>query len=213
MEAHLTRILLVSEQLMARLGIVQMLKSAPSMQVIGQTSNAAEALELVKHQTYDCAIVDMVLPDKNGLDLIKSLKQLQPSLVIIMLGFDAGEVFALRAIRLGASGFLNKNCSIPMLHEAIKRATAGKIYISPSLLDQFADLLGNGKLNSHETLSERELDVFRRIALGESLVFIAKDLGLSPNTVTTYRSRIFTKMGLKSNSAVTRYAMQHGLIA
>lgn len=100
-----------------------------------------------------------------------------------------------------------------MLHEAIKRASTGKIYVSPNLLDQFADLLGNGKLNSHEALSERELDVFRRIALGESLILIAKDLGLSPNTVTTYRSRIFTKMGLKSNSALTRYAMQHGLIA
>jgi DNA-binding NarL/FixJ family response regulator len=117
-----------------------------------------------------------------------------------------------RALKSGASGYLTKDAPTATLIEAVRKAAAGGKHVSPALLEKLATLVGGGASGDHEELSNRELEVFKLIAQGESLVRIGEKLHLSPNTVTTYRSRILEKMGMSSNAELTRYALEHGLI-
>jgi DNA-binding NarL/FixJ family response regulator len=205
-------VLLVDDHAIARNGVRLMLGTAPDISVEGEASNAVEAMERVGERSYDVALVDIKMPGKNGLDLLKCLRTEYPRMAVLILSTYDEEIYAVRALKLGASGYLTKDAPTSTLIEAVRKAAAGGKHVSPSLLEKLASLVGGGATGDHEALSNRELEVFKLIAAGESLVRIGEKLHLSPNTVTTYRSRILDKMGMCSNAELTRYALEHGLI-
>ena len=206
------RVLLVDDHAIARNGVRLMLSAADDIRVDGEACNAAEALERVVAQEFDVALLDITMPGKNGLDLLKQLRGERPKLAVLMLSTYSEDIYAVRALKLGAAGYLTKDAPTAALVAAVRKAAAGGKYVSPAMLEKLASLIGGGGGGNHEALSNRELEVLKLIAAGESLVRIGETLHLSPNTVTTYRSRILEKMGLDSNAELTRYALEHGLI-
>ena len=212
MEVKPIRVLLVDDHAIARNGVRLMLSAADDICVMGEASNAVEALERVGEQVFDVALLDITMPGKNGLELLKQLRAEQPKLAVLMLSTYSEEIYAVRALKLGASGYLTKDAPTAVLVAAVRKAAAGGKHVSPALLEKLASLIGGGGTSSHEALSNRELEVFKLIAAGESLVRIGELMHLSPNTVTTYRTRILEKMGLGSNAELTRYALENGII-
>ncbi|MES2261262.1 MAG: response regulator transcription factor [Pseudomonadota bacterium] len=206
------RVLLVDDHAIARNGVRLMLGTASDIAVTGEAGNAHEALQLLASNSYDVALLDITMPGKNGLDLLKQLRGEQPRLAVLMLSTYSEEIYAVRALKLGAAGYLTKDAPTATLVTAVRKAAAGGKHVSEAVVEKLATLIGGGSSANHEALSNRELEVFKLIAAGESLVRIGEALHLSPNTVTTYRSRILEKMGLASNAELTRYALEHGII-
>jgi DNA-binding NarL/FixJ family response regulator len=206
------KVLLVDDHAVVRNGVRLMLGTATDIEVVAEAETARDALNLAQAQRFDVTLIDIALPDRSGLDLLKSLRTQQPALAVLILSIYSEEVYALRAIRLGASGYLTKSTPAKTLIAAVRKAHAGGRYVSPELAERLAQHLGSTSTASHEALSDRELEVLKLIARGESLARIAETLHLSPNTVTTYRARICRKMQLKSNAQLTRYALEHGLL-
>jgi DNA-binding NarL/FixJ family response regulator len=169
-------------------------------------------MQLIRDQDFDVAVVDITMPGKNGLDLLKSLRVEKPKLAVLILSTYSEEIYAVRALKLGASGYLTKDTSSADLIAAVRKAASGGKYVGPALMEKLASMIGGATVSTHEALSNRELEVMKLIAAGESLVKIAETLHLSPNTVTTYRTRILEKMGMSSNAELTRYALENGLI-
>jgi DNA-binding NarL/FixJ family response regulator len=205
-------ILLVDDHGVVRNGIRLMLGTAQDIEVAGEAATAQDALRFVDEHDVDVVLVDINLPDKSGLDLIKRLRTLKPKIAAVVLTAYPEETYALRAFKYGAAGYLNKNSSTDVIIAAVRKAAAGGKYLTPETMERFAGMISGDKVGSHELLSDRELEVLKRLAEGESLVRIAEQLHLSPSTVTTYRARILEKMGLKSNAELTRYAIEHGLL-
>lgn len=205
-------VLLVDDHAIARNGVRLMLGTAPDISVEGEAGNAVEAMARVAERSFDVALVDIKMPGKNGLDLLKTLRAECPRMAVLVLSTYSEEIYAVRALKSGASGYLTKDAPTTTLVEAVRKAAGGGKHVSPALLEKLATLVGGGPSGDHEELSNRELEVFKLIAQGESLVRIGEMLHLSPNTVTTYRSRILEKMGMSSNAELTRYALEHGLI-
>lgn len=206
------RVLLVDDHAIARNGVRLMLGTVTDIRVEGEASNAPEALQLLAKQEFDVALLDITMPGKNGLDLLRQLRGDYPRMAVLMLSTYSEEIYAVRALKLGAAGYLTKDAETSVLVAAVRKAAAGGKHVSPALVEKLASLIGSGACANHETLSNRELEVFKLIAAGESLVKIGETLHLSPNTVTTYRSRILDKMALASNAELTRYALEHGII-
>lgn len=206
-------VLLVDDHAIARNGVRLMLGTAGDIEVTGEAADAQMALELVRRQAFDVALLDITLPGMNGLDLLHQLRGLRPDMAVLMLSTYAEEIYAVRALKQGAAGYLTKDVPTAVLVDAVRRAAGGHKYASPSLVDKLAAVVsGEAGASGHDALSNRELEVFKLIARGEALVQIGERLHLSPNTVTTYRSRILDKMGMSSNAELTRYAIEHGLI-
>jgi DNA-binding NarL/FixJ family response regulator len=212
MSAGKIRILLVDDHGVVRSGIRLMLGTAQDIEVAGEAATAQDALQFVNEHHVDVVLVDINLPDKSGLDLIKRLRTLKPNIAAVVLTAYPEETYALRAFKQGAAGYLNKSSSTDVIIAAVRKAAAGGKYITPETMERFAGMISGDKLGSHEALSDRELEVLKRLAEGESLVRIAGQLHLSPSTVTTYRARVLEKMGMKSNAELTRYAIEHGLL-
>lgn len=207
------RVLLVDDHAIARNGVRLMLGTADDIEVCGEASNASEALEQVGQTEFDVAMLDITMPGKNGLELLRQLQMEQPRLAVLMLSTYSEEIYAVRALKLGAAGYLTKDVPTPVLIAAVRKAAAGGKHVSEAMAGKLASLIGGAaQAAAHEALSNRELEVFKLIAAGESLVKIGETLHLSPNTVTTYRSRILDKMGLASNAELTRYALENGII-
>ncbi|MGW8392326.1 response regulator [Pseudoduganella sp. HUAS MS19] len=205
-------VLLVDDHAIARNGVRLMLGTAADISVEGEAGTAVEAMQRVGERSFDVALVDIKMPGKNGLDLLKTLRSECPRMAVLVLSTYSEEIYAVRALKSGASGYLTKDAPTSTLIEAVRKAASGGKHVSPALLEKLATLVGGGPSGDHEELSNRELEVFKLIAQGESLVRIGEKLHLSPNTVTTYRSRILEKMGMSSNAELTRYALEHGLI-
>jgi DNA-binding NarL/FixJ family response regulator len=206
------RVLLVDDHAIARNGVRLMLGTASDIVVAAEAGNAQQAQQLTRAQVFDVALLDITMPGRNGLELLKLLRADYPRMAILMLSTYAEEVYAVRALRLGAAGYLTKDCSTETLVAAVRKAAAGGRHVSEALGDKLAGLIGAKDGGGHGALSNRELEVFKLIAAGESLVRIGELLHLSPNTVTTYRSRILDKMDMASNAELTRYALEHALI-
>lgn len=206
------RVLLVDDHVIVRNGVRLMLGEVDDIVVEGEADSAQRALPLIKEKEFDVVLLDIAMPGKNGLDLLKIIRAEKPKLAVIVLSTYSEEVYALRAFKLGASGYLTKDSPADVLIAAIRKAAKGGKHVSPSLLEKMATMIGGGTVDSHEELSNRELEVLKLIAAGESLVKIAETLHLSPHTVTTYRARILQKMGLSTNAELTRYAIENGLI-
>lgn len=206
------RVMLVDDHDIVRNGVRLMLSAAEDIEVCGEAANAQDALRIVREQDFEVALVDIALPGKNGLELLRALRTEKPKMAVLMLSTYSEEIYAVRALKLGASGYLTKDSPTATLIAAVRKAAAGGKYLSAALLEKLADIIGGNGGMSHDALSNRELEVLKLIAAGESLVAIAGKLHLSPNTVTTYRTRILEKMGLGSNAEITRYAIENGLI-
>ena len=205
-------VLLVDDHVIVRNGVRLMLSAADDIVVVGEASTAQEAMQLVQRQDFNVALVDIAMPGKNGLELLRMLRAEKPKLAVLILSTYSEEVYAVRALKLGAAGYLTKDSPADVLIAAIRKAAAGGKYVTPSLMEKLAGILGGDGMSSHDELSNRELEVLKLIAAGESLVKIADTLHLSPNTVTTYRTRILEKMGMTSNAELTRYAIENGLL-
>ena len=181
---------------------------------VGEAGDARSGMDAVRRENWDLVAVDISLPGRNGLELIQDVKREKPSLPVLVVSTHAEKDYALRALKLGASGYVSKKSAPDVLVTAVQRVLSGRRYISPALAEQLAGAMAGDTLGvSHETLSNRELLVLQLIASGKTIKEISADLALSVKTVATYRSRIAEKMGLSSNVELTRYAMQHGLVS
>ncbi|WP_241687805.1 response regulator transcription factor [Janthinobacterium sp. 17J80-10] len=206
------KVLLVDDHTVARNGVRLMLSEAHDIEVTSEAESAEEAARLVRTQAYDVALLDIALPGKNGLDLLKQLRMDKPKMAVLILSMYSEEVYAIRALKLGASGYLTKNNPSAPLIAAVRKVAAGGKYISPGLVDKLADMVDSESRMPHEILSDRELEILKLIASGESLVTIGLMLHLSPKTITTYRTRILEKMDLTSNADLARYARANDLL-
>lgn len=205
------KILLVDDHMMVRDGMRLMFSIDPNLKITGEADTAQQALALLQKQAFDVALIDISLPDKSGLELLKTMTELYPKLAILVISMYAEEVYALRALKQGAAGYLTKNSSASVLIAAVRKAAAGGKVVSDDTAQKLAGLLGGTRQPHHEQLSDRELEVMKQIAKGESLVDIATQLHLSPSTVTTYRTRILEKMQMKTNAELTRYVFGNNL--
>lgn len=205
-------VLLVDDHTVARNGVRLMLSEAQDIAVTSEAESAEEAMRLVRTQAFDVALLDIALPGKNGLDLLKQLHMEKPKLAVLILSMYSEEVYAVRALKLGAAGYLTKNNPSAILIAAVRKVATGGKYISPNLVDKLADMAGSADRMPHEMLSDRELEILKLITSGESLVQIGLMLHLSPKTISTYRTRILEKMELTSNAELARYARANGLL-
>ena len=213
MSASKLQVLLVDDHAVVRGGLRLILDQTGDMEVASEAEDAEQAILMIRQSEFDVALVDIGLPGKGGLDLLKQIKTERPKLAVLMLSMYAEEVYAVRALKAGASGYLTKNSPPSTLLAAIRKVASGGKHVSPALLERLAVEVGRGRKSDSEALSDREIEVLRRIASGESLNQIAEALYLSPKTVTTYRARIVEKTGLHSNAELTRYALEKGMLS
>ena len=207
------RILIVDDHAIVREGLNHLLQSEQDMRVSGMAVDAASAIRFLSETLVDVIILDISMPGKSGIDLIKDLKQVQPLARILMLSMYPEDRFAMRAIIAGASGYLTKEMASEEIVTAIRTINGGRNYITHSLADKIADELQNpGAKVPHDLLSDREFEVFCMLASGKPVVDIATALSLSDSTVSTYRTRILQKMNLKSNSDLMHYGIVNGLV-
>jgi DNA-binding NarL/FixJ family response regulator len=207
------RVLLVDDHPVVRQGLRTMLLEAGGIDVAAEAPDAATAMAVVRTERLDLVLSDMALPGKTGLDLLKMIKAEQPQLPVLMLSMHAEEVFAVRALKLGAAGYLMKDTEASVLVDAIRKAAKGGKYISAGIAERLANQLASDSNGApHEHLSEREFEVFRLIATGKSLTDIGLGLHVSVKTISGYRARILEKTGFHCNADFTRYALEHHLV-
>jgi len=207
------KILICDDHKIVRDGLKQILQQLEEVAFIGEAGNGQEALTLLKGDVYDVVLLDISLPDQNGLEVLKKIKSKWPSTNVLMLSMHPQEQYAIRALKLGASGYLTKDTASEELILAIKRVSAGGKYISQALAENLALHLDEDvERHKHEFLSNREFQVMIKLANGEPLQQIGNELFISVKTVSTYRYRIMEKMGLKKNTELTRYCMENKLI-
>lgn len=179
----------------------------------GECGDARQGFGAVMDGSWDLVIVDISMPGRSGLDFIQDVKSGKPGLPVLVVSAHSEKDYAIRALKLGAAGYVSKQGAGDVLVSAVKRVLAGGRYVSPSLAEHLAGTLaGSAPGSSHESLSNRELQVLKMIASGMTLKEIGAELDLSEKTIATYRARISEKMGLATNVDLTRYAMRHGLV-
>jgi two-component system invasion response regulator UvrY len=207
------KILIADDHAIVREGVKLIVKTLPEVKVIDEASDGKEALAKLTKNNYDLAILDISMPEMSGLDLLQQLKFHGIPTRVLMLGFHPQEQYAIRAFKLGASGYLSKDSAFEEMAMAIRKIAAGGKYVSAA----FAEKLLFNEVSStnqqlHESLSEREFQVMIMLAKGMSVTEIAADIFISDKTVATYRSRIMEKMQMKKNAELTIYALRHKLI-
>ena len=207
------KILIADDHGIIRKGIKQILSRTSDIEVTAEASTGQEALEKIWTSHVDLVILDISLPGRNGLEILKQIKSQKPKLPVLILSMYPEEQYAVRVLRAGASGYLTKESDKNELVEAIRRIAEGKKYITPSLAEKLASELepSNDKA-LHERLSDREYHILCLIAKGKSSNEIAEELALSVKTVSTHRARVLEKMGMKSNAELTYYAVQSKLV-
>ena len=204
--------MLVDDHAIARCGVRLMLELYGDIEVVCEAETSAQALDLVAARSLDVAIIDISMPGMNGLDLMRALRAQKPEMPVLILTTHPEESYAIRALRHGAAGYITKDVLPDVLAGAVRKVAAGRKHFSAALGDQLVMQLQAGSLAGHHALSKRELEVMRRLAVGQSVGAIGESLFLSPKTISTYRARIFEKIGAQSNAELTRYAMEEGLI-
>ena len=207
------RIAIVDDHAMVRAGLRQFFSDQIDFQVVAEASNGRQAIDIVRKGEVDVILLDISMPDQSGVDALAAIKARAPDLpVLILSGFPEAH-YATTLLRQGASGYLNKECEPSEIVDAIRVISLGKRYITPNVAELLAQQLNRAQDKaSHEQLSEREFQVFLKLAKGETAGDIAKALSLSVKTVSTYRTRVMEKMSLASNSDLTYYALKSKLI-
>jgi DNA-binding NarL/FixJ family response regulator len=207
------RVLIADDHPVVRQGLKQMLASEASASVVGEATNGDEALELARKVEWDVAILDFTMPGRSGLELIADMKSAFPSRPVLVLSMHSEDVHGTRALRGGASGYITKESAPRDLTIALRKVANGGRYLSPSLAEILArDCVNDSNKALHEQLSDREYRVMWLLATGKQIKEIAKELGLSASTVSTYRTRTLRKLGLASNAALVQYAVRNHLV-
>ncbi|MBL8450934.1 MAG: response regulator transcription factor [Elusimicrobia bacterium] len=208
------RILIVDDHMIIRRGLRQILSENPAIGAIAEAEDGPTTLRQLRTAPVDVVLLDIALGERDGLDLLKTLHAEFPRVAVIMLSVYPENQFALRALRSGAHAYLNKGCSPDILYAAIAKVASGGLYITPAVAELLAhDVRGNAAAEKppHETLSNREFQVLQLLAQGRSVTQIAQQLALSANTISTYRARVFEKLGLHNPADFFAYAARHGL--
>lgn len=209
--ANKVRLLLVDDHDVVRNGVRAMLSAATDIEVTQEASSVPEAMRLAQDHVFDVALVDISLPGKNGLELIKFLRAETPRVAILVFSIYSEKVYALRALKLGVAGYLTKNVPATTLIAAIRKVAQGGKFLTPEIAEKIADSIGGHGLAPVDLLTNRELEVLRLIAAGESTTDIAKLMHISSHTVATYRTRILEKTGLRNDRELYRYTFENSL--
>ncbi len=207
------RVLLADDHAIVRAGLKEILANTGDITVAAEATNGQEVMERIRGHDYDVAVLDMSMPGRSGIELIKQVKDEKPKLRILVLTMHSEEQYAVRALKAGASGYLTKDSAAEQLVAAIRKIAAGGAYVSPETAERLA--LGaspRAEAALHTLLSDREFQVLQLIAGGQSVGGIAKRLALSVKTVSTHKTRILQKMGLANQAELIRYALEHKLL-
>jgi two-component system invasion response regulator UvrY len=206
-------VLIVDDHVVLRKGLLAILQSEYPDAKITEAGNSSEAFREIRKQPWDLILLDISMPGQSGIDILKQIRSEENKVPILMLSMHPESQYAIRALKSGASGFLNKQSATEELVNAVKRILSGRKYITPSIAESMADNLGGeGVKQSHEELSDREMQVLLLLSSGRSVSEIADEIALSTSTVSTYRMRILEKLALKNNAELTRYALDNNLI-
>ena len=207
------RILIADDHAVVRQGLMLILARALGPVEFGEAANSRQTIAAALQQPWDLLILDLSMPGRNGLEVLKELKTQRPALPVLVLSMHAEEQYAVRAFRAGAVGYLTKASASVELVKAVERILAGGRYVSATMGEKLASALGGpGHALLHEKLSDRELEILRLIASGRTVKEIAVELTLSVNTISTYRTRLLEKMNMRTNAELTHYAISNGLV-
>jgi DNA-binding NarL/FixJ family response regulator len=209
----MTKIIIVDDHPIVRQGLKQVLSEEPDMAMFGEAQNSEEVLELIRKEDWDIVVLDITMPGRGGLDVLKEIKHERPKLPVLILSIHPEDQYAVRALKAGAAGYLTKESAPEELVRAIRKILRGGKYVSSTLAEKMAfNLEMEAEKPLHETLSDREYQVLLMIASGKTSSRIAEEMALSVKTVSTYRARILEKMKMKSNADLTYYVIKNNLI-
>ncbi|MBB5496006.1 response regulator transcription factor [Paraburkholderia sp. MM5384-R2] len=207
------RVLIADDHALVRDGLRHILQNTNGFEVVGEASDGVGTIALVRSHPADVLVLDLSMPGRNGVELIKQIKDEMPALRILVLTMHAEQQYAVRAFKAGASGYLTKESASAELVSAVSKVASGGVYVSLAMAERFAQSLNeSADTLPHQRLSDREFDVFRRIAAGQTLTEIATELCVSSKTVSTYKTRILEKMQMPHEAALVRYALRHKLL-
>ncbi|MDE2310972.1 MAG: response regulator transcription factor [Betaproteobacteria bacterium] len=208
------KVLVADDHALIRKGLKQILDDTSDIRVTGEAETGMQAIAMARDNQYDLALLDITLPDKHGIDVLTQMKLQCPGLPILILSMHPDEQYAMRSIRAGAAGYMNKQSAPSQLVTAIRQVASGRKYISNALAEQLANGLTKDSQQevSHQILSNREYQTLCLMASGKSLSEMADIMSLSAKTVSVYRARMLEKMGFKNNAEAVRYALNHHLI-
>ncbi len=207
-------IIIADDHPVVRAGLRQILVESGEIRRIAEACDGQDLLEKLKKNRYDIILLDITMPGRNGLEILKELRVLYPSIPVLVLSVHPEEQYALRVIRAGAAGYLTKETAPENLLDAVRRIRGGKKYITQEIAEILAASLDErGDVAPHLRLSDREFETFRMIALGKSLTEIAGEMFLNVKTISTYRRRILDKMNMKSTAELVNYAVKNGLVS
>jgi len=207
------KVLIADDHAIVREGLKQILADTPDIVVSGDTESGVEAIRLHRSNQADVMLLDISMPDRNGIEVLKQLKKEFSSLAVLMLSMHREDQYAIRALKAGASGYMTKQSAPVELVNAIRQVAAGRKYISASLAQELANQVGGDcEKPPHETLSDREYQTLTMIASGKTVTDIAEELALSVKTISMYRSRLLQKMKLRHNAELTHYAIKNQLV-
>ncbi|APR39294.1 response regulator [Paraburkholderia sp. SOS3] len=208
----MTRVLIADDHAMVRDGLRHILQSASGFEVAGEACDSITTIALIRKTPAQILVLDLSMPGRNGLELIKQIREEKPELRILVLTMHAEQQYAVRAFKAGASGYLTKESASAELVGALAKIASGGVYVSLAMAERFAQSLNEpADTLPHQRLSDREFDVFRRIAAGQTITEIAQALCVSSKTISTYKMRILEKMQMPHEAALVRYAMRHQL--
>jgi len=208
------KLLVIDDHAVVRKGLVQILEEASFTVQVHEAGRGEDVLDMVRSTPYDVIILDLHLPGMSGFQVLEQLQTVHPDIPVIILSMHDEEEYGVRVLRAGASGFVAKGTDPDVILDAVQRVATGKRYISPALAEHLLVALDTDTDRSpHETLSDREFEVFRRIVDGQSVTEIGKELHLSVKTISTYRTRILEKLSMDSNADLVKYAVRHGIVA
>jgi DNA-binding NarL/FixJ family response regulator len=206
------RVVIADDHTIVREGLKQLLQASRDLDVVGEARDGHEALQRVRESDFDVLLLDMSMPGRSGMDLIKQVKSEKPRLRILVLSMHQEHQYAVRAIKAGASGYLTKESASTQLVSAIRKIAAGGVFITPEVAEQLAlGAMPRADGPPHALLSDREYQVFRLLVSGKAVSEIAGQLNLSVKTVSTHKARLMEKMGIGNQAELVRYAMRHGL--
>jgi DNA-binding NarL/FixJ family response regulator len=212
-EKAIIKVFIADDHAIVREGLKQILAETRDIVVAGEAENALDAIKLFRKSDCQVMLLDISLPDRNGIEVLKQLKKEKPELAVLMLSMHREDQYAIRSLKAGAAGYLTKQSAPKELVTAIRQVSGGLKYISPALAQELANHVGDDhEAPLHDTLSDREYQTLTMIASGKTVGTIAKELSLSVKTVSEYRARLLVKMKLKNSAELTHYAIKNQLI-
>lgn len=207
------RVLIADDHAIIRQGLKQILSDTEDLEVVAEADGGVKALQVLRNTQCDVVLMDVSMPDRNGIDTLKLVKKEFPRLPVLILSMHPEEQYAVRALRAGAAGYLSKQGAPEQLVTAIRQVAAGKKYVSAAVAEELANAIGEDvERPAHEKLSDREYQTLCMISSGKTLTQIAEQLNLSVKTVSVYRARLLEKMKLRNNAELTHYGLKHGLV-